>query len=404
MPIFAYKAYGTTGKVTKGNLDAESITAAKKKLKDNGLFVTELQPLVVRQKATKSLSQFINREKTQQLASITRQLATLLSAGLPLLRAFTAIIEQLEPGELKDTLTTIRDAIREGDSFAAALRKFPAYFPTLMVNMVEAGESGGALEITLTRLADFYEGRVALRNRIRATLAYPVFMLIVGASVLFFLFVFLIPRVTTIFDQMDTALPLPTQVLIYLSQFIQNFWWFFLMLIILAIFGVRYLMKNEQVMKKFDRSILKIPIVGTILLKLAVARFARTLGTMLQGGVSLFQALGIVKTIINNRFLEDIVEEVRVNIGEGGSLTALLREKKIFPPVFLHMTGVGEETGELENMMIRVADTYETEVDQAITAATSLLEPIMILFMGVVVGIVVMAILLPIFEMSNIIK
>jgi len=203
---------------------------------------------------------------------------------------------------------------------------------------------------------------------------------------------------------MDTALPLPTQILITSSTIVQKYWFLLLLLFPGYYAASQHIRKNEKLMERFDEAKLKLPLVGPLLLKLAVARFSRTLGTLLTGGVSLFKALGIVRTIINNRYLARLVDDVKIKVGEGGSLTTHLRETGIFPPVFLHMIGVGEETGELESMMLRVADTYESEVDQSVTAMTSLLEPIMILIMGLVVGIIVIAILLPIFEMSQVIR
>jgi general secretion pathway protein F len=404
MPVYLYKALTTAGKTVKGNIDADSVNAAKRQLRLDGFLVTEIAETRVKERLKNPISRLLSRENTSQLALLCRQLATLLKAGLPVVRSFTAIMEQLDPGELKDIISAVRDSIREGDSMAQALRRYPQVFPGLMTNMIEAGESGGALDLTLGRLADYYEGKVRLRNQLRATLAYPVFMVLVGTAVLLFLFIFLIPRVTAIFDQMKTALPLATRILIGFSNVAQNYWYVLPVAAVLGLALINVIRKNEQWMKIIDRGKLELPLVGNVVLKLAVARFARTLGTLLAGGVSLFQALGIVRTIMSNRHLAEIVDKIKERVGEGGSLTANLKESGVFPPVFLHMVGVGEETGELEKMMIHVADTFESEVDRTISAVTSLLEPVMILAMGLVVGLIVIAILLPIFEMSHIIK
>lgn len=406
MPHYSYKALNNSGKNVKGSIEADSSHSARKKLRDSGLFVTRLDEIIPR---TRTRAPFLtmltpHREKTAFLASLSRQLATLMTAGLPLVRAFDAIIEQMDSSDTRTMINAIKDSIKEGESLASALKRFPDFFPDLMTNMIEAGESSGALDLTLGRLADYYETRIRLRNRIRATMAYPVFMSVVGLGVLIFLFIFLIPRVTAIFDQMETTLPLPTRMLISLSNGVQNYWFVFPLLVIALLIAVGYIKNNQRMMETLDRKKLELPLIGPLLMKLAVSRFARTLGTLLSGGISLFQALGIVRTIMNNRFLATTIDDIRIKIGEGGSLTAFLREKRIFPSIFLHMTGVGEETGELEQMMERVADTFESDVDQTISTVTSLLEPIMILAMGLVVGTIVIAILLPIFEMSQVIR
>lgn len=406
MPVYVYKALDAAGKNIKGSIDADSSASAKKKLRDMGLFITQIAETVISTRSrTSPLTIFLfQREKTAFLASFNRQLATLLTAGLPLIRAFDAMIEQQDVPEVKDMTSAVRNAVKEGDTLARAMNKFPDYFPDLMINMIDAGENSGALEITLARLADYYEGKIKLRNQIRSTMAYPIFMSVVGLAVLIFLFIFLIPRVTAIFDQMETTLPLPTRFLIFVSSLVQTYWWCVILLLIVIGFVLFRITQNPHYRLVLDRKRLELPLFGSLYLKLAVARFARTLSTLLAGGLSLFQALDIVKNIMNNSFLTGLIDEVRTSVGEGGSLTAFLREKGIFPAVFLHMTAVGEETGELEQMMTRVADTFEAEVDQTVTTLTSLLEPVMILAMGLVVGIIVIAIMLPIFEMSQVIR
>ncbi|MBN2383745.1 type II secretion system F family protein, partial [bacterium] len=234
MPVYVYKALDAAGKNIKGSIDADSSASAKKKLRDMGLFITQIAETVISTRSrTSPLTIFLfQREKTAFLASFNRQLATLLTAGLPLIRAFDAMIEQQDVPEVKDMTSAVRNAVKEGDTLARAMNKFPDYFPDLMINMIDAGENSGALEITLARLADYYEGKIKLRNQIRSTMAYPIFMSVVGLAVLIFLFIFLIPRVTAIFDQMETTLPLPTRFLIFVSSLVQTYWWCVILLLI----------------------------------------------------------------------------------------------------------------------------------------------------------------------------
>jgi general secretion pathway protein F len=256
----------------------------------------------------------------------------------------------------------------------------------------------------LERLAEFMEGRVKLNNKVRATLAYPIFMLVVGSTVLFFLLTFVVPMVTEIFADTEQVLPLPTIILMWLSSFLSRWWWLLLLLLAGLGWGLRRYIQTSPGRLAYDRLRLKGPLIGTLTRKLIVARFARTLGTLLHAGIPMLRALDISKAVVGNKVMAAAIEVARDTVGEGEDLASPLRKSGVFPPLVIHMVAAGEASGELEKMLLKVADSYENDVESTVTSLTSLLEPVMILTMGLVVGFIVLAILLPIFEMSNIVR
>ena len=408
MPVFEYTALDAKGKTTSGIIDAEGSVAARQKLRASGIFPVSIKETyeTAPKKASKSfdLSRRFSRVKPVEVAMMTRQLATLIGAGFPLVSALDALAPQTKSHGFKKIITQIKDSIVEGNSFAQALSRYPATFSPLFINMVRAGETSGTLEIVLERLADITEKQQALMTRIQTALAYPMFMLVFGTIVLFILLIYIVPTFTSIFADMHQALPTPTRLLIFLGNFFKSYWW-----IIFAIIGVIWFLlnrakKTEKGRLWFDKIVLALPITGNAVKKLAVARFARTLGSLLENGVSMLVALDIVKNIAGNIMISEAIETGAIEVGKGQGLGAALSGRGIFPQLSIQMIQVGEQSGELEKMLTKIADVFENEVETSILRLTSYLEPVMILVMGMCVLFIVLSICLPIFEMNQLIK
>jgi len=301
-------------------------------------------------------------------------------------------------------LSHIREQVTEGTSLADALKSHPRIFSDLYVNMVRAGEASGALDLVLLRLADYTENYAALRDKVRSALTYPTLMAIVGSSILFFLLSYVVPKVTKIFSENKAALPLMTTVLLAISGFLQEYWWLVLGTIIAVVVSIRASTRTPAGRLRYDRYVLSIPYFGKLLKKVALARFARTLSTLLTSGITLMQSLDIVKNVVNNSVLSKAIEDARSSIREGQSIAPPLKRSGLFPAMLIHMIAVGEKSGELEQMLSKAADAYDNEVSSAVSALTSILEPMMILIGGGVVLFIVMAILLPIFELNQLVR
>ena len=408
MPVFEYTALDDRGKSTSGIIDAEGAQAARQKLRTSGIFpvsikeTQEAQPK--KEPGSFSLASRLSRVKPVEVAMMTRQLATLIGAGFPLVSALDALVPQTKSHGFKKILAQIKDLIVEGNSFARALSKYPGQFSPLYVNMVRAGETSGTLEIVLERLADITEKQQALKNRIQTALAYPIFMLIIGTAVLFILLVYIVPSITSIFSEMNQVLPTPTRVLIFLSDFFKSYWWsIFILIAAMAVFFNRT-KRTEKGRYWIDKTMLVLPGIGVLVKKLAVARFARTLGSLLENGVSMLIALDIVKNIAGNRLISDAVETASIEVGKGQGLGVALSDSGIFPQLSIQMIQVGEQSGQLETMLTKISDVFENEVEITILRLTSYLEPVMILVMGSIVAFIVLSICLPIFEMNQLIR
>ena len=407
MPVFEYVAIDRAGKNRKGIIDADSARAARQKLRSDGIYPTRLEETHAEEISERpSRLQFrfpLQRVRRAELVSTTRQLATLLSAGLPLVSALSGVLEQVKRPALRKVLSQVRERVKEGMSLANALMEHPAVFPSVYTAMINAGETSGTLELVVERLADFGEQQLALQRKIRSTLAYPLLMLIVGVGVVVFLMTYVIPRVTQIFVDMKQELPLPTTILIGVSELFQRYWPLAVLAIVGCFFAARYYVKTDAGRRRYDRMLLKLPVVGVIVEKVAIARITRTLGTLLHNGVPLLSAMEIVRSLVGNVILREALEEARQEISEGASITAPLARGGVFPPAVIQMISVGEQSGNLEGMLFKVAETFDSEVETSVTTFTSLLGPFMILFLAFFVGFVVLAVLLPIFEMSHLI-
>ncbi len=336
-----------------------------------------------------------------ELAAATRQLATLLGAGLPLDEALATVGGQLENPQLTRSLNRVREEVIQGEALHVSLGRQPRLFPALYVNMVQVGENSGTLDQVLERLADFLEDQARMKSRIQAAMAYPVLMALVGTGVLFFLITFVVPKVTRMIADMGQALPLPTQMLIAMSDFLSAYWWLLLILLAAAVYALRRYLATDGGRLAWHRMTLRLPLAGKLNLLIATSRLARTLATLLRSGVPLLKALDISQNLMENLVLRQALKDTAVAVREGEGLAAPLKRSGVFPPMMFQMAAVGERSGELEAMLFRVADNYEHQIDLSITGMLSLLEPVMILVMGTVVGFIVLAILLPIFQASQ---
>ncbi|MDY6855346.1 MAG: type II secretion system inner membrane protein GspF [Thermodesulfobacteriota bacterium] len=409
MPVYEYKALDNKGKSKKGIIDADNPRVARLKLRAGGIF-----PIEISEEAQSNIpvstreirfSQVFHRIKTRDTTTMTRQLSTLIGAGLPLVNSLTALIDQVENPSLKKVIAQIREEVTKGSSLADAMAFHPRIFSSLYVNMVRAGEASGTLEDILSRLADFSEDQLRLRNRIMAALIYPILMVFIGSAIVTFLVIYVIPTVSEIFVEMEQALPLPTLILIGVSDFMRGFWWALLLFLFASLGGLyAFIKKTDRGRLLYDGLRLKVPLFGNLIRKSVVSRFSRTLGMLLKNGVPLLISLDVVKGIVNNRIIYNAIESVREDVREGENIAVPLRRTNVFPPLVIHMISAGENSGELEDMLFRVADSYDNEVETTISAMTSVLEPILILVMGVTVGFIVLATLLPILEMNQIIR
>ncbi len=408
MPVYEYTALNVKGKKVSGIIDADGTAAARQKLRMKGEYpisVSEIQKATAKKGASRfAFRSLFTRVSPNEIAMVTRQLSTLVGAGLPLVTAIDTMIPQMKTHTLTRILAQIKESVTEGNSFAASLAPYPGVFSPLFVNMVHAGETSGTLEIVLERLADITEKQEAFKNRIRTALAYPILMSIIGALVLFLLLTYIVPNITVIFTDMNQALPAPTQFLISVSDFLKVYWWVLFALLVLGAVAFRVMGKTEKGRHVMDKARLMLPVLGPLVKKLAAARFCRTLGSLLENGVPMLSALGIVKNIVGNTLIADAVAATARDIGKGKSLGSALGVFDVFPYLSIQMIQVGEQSGELETMLSKVAGVYESEVESSIMRMTTLLEPLMILFMGVIVGFIVLSICLPIFEMNQLVR
>ncbi|MHB1844075.1 MAG: type II secretion system inner membrane protein GspF [Deltaproteobacteria bacterium] len=406
MPIFAYKGFNESGKATDGVREADSPKGLRAALRKEGIFLSEVTAEA--QQAEKAAAGevdvkrlFGGRISSDDIAILTRQLATLVGAGIPLVEALTALVDQVDHERLKRIVSAVKRRVNEGATLADAMAQHPKVFNNLFVNMVRAGEHSGALHVVLVRLADFTEAQARLRSKVIGTMVYPIIMVLVGTGILGILMTVVVPKVTRMFEDMRMALPLPTRVLIFVSHTAQSYWYLILMALGLSVWGALAYVRTPNGRAWWDRTVLHMPVFGKIVRMLAIARFSRTLSTLLRSGVPLLTSMDIVKAIVTNTVLSGVIEQSREAIKEGESIAAPLRRSGEFPPMVYHMVAIGERSGQLEEMLLNVANAYDAQVDTRMSALTSLLEPVMIVGMGAVVAFIVMSILLPILQMNT---
>ncbi len=408
MPVFEYAGLNERGKKTTGIIDADSAYAARQKLRASAIYPSAIKEVheaatLKKQPGGFSWRLLFGRVKAVEVSMMTRQLATLAGTGFPLVSAIDALIPQTRSTPLKKTLAKIKDTIVEGSSFAQALSLFPKTFSSLFINMVRAGESSGTLEIVLKRLADIMESQQALKNKISSAMAYPILMTLFGSLVLFFLLTRIVPTITGIFADMNQVLPAPTRFLIATSAFLKSYAWVLLILAVILAVAYLFIRKTVKGRHGIDRFKIVFPLVGPLLKKLAVARFSRTTGSLLENGVPMLSALGIVSNITGNVLISEAIESASKDVSKGQPLAESLDKNNIFPGLSIQMIQIGEQSGQLEEMLYKVADVYENEVETSVMRMTSLLEPVMIMIMGVVIGFIVLSVCLPIFEMNQLV-
>lgn len=407
MALYSWTGYTEKGKSSSGMIDAVSIREAKLKLRTQGLFVSTIAEEahgLVHPLRDITLKGILGRVRMEDLAVTTRQLSTLVGASIPLVDALNALYEQTDSPPMKKTIAQVRDSVNEGLSFADALAQHKRVYPDLYVNMVRSGEVSGALDVVLLRLAEFLEGQHRLRSRVTAALLYPAVLLFISLMVLMYLLTAVVPKVVGMFESMNQVLPVPTRVLIALSTFLSATWWIFVVAAAVIAVLVSRWRKTEKGSLKFDQFRTGFPIYGSVYRKVSVARFARTLGTLLASGVPIIESLRIVKTVVQNRIMEIAIENSIAEVMDGSSLAAPLKRSGVFPPILVHMISVGEKSGSLEEMLTKAAESYEGDVETTVAGLTSILEPIMIVIMGGIVGFVVISILMPMLEMSTIVR
>jgi general secretion pathway protein F len=409
MPVYEYTALDVKGKKLKGMIDAGNLNTARQRLRDSQVYPIEFRETSAGKRSGSysraSVSTLFKKIKPIEISTMTRQLSTLLAAGLPLVPSLNILVAQISQEYLKRVLAQIKEEVNEGSSLSQSLSHFPQIFPPFYVNMVRAGEASGTINLVLERLADFSERQQALRQKVTAAMMYPSIILVVGILMMLYLVTNVVPEITKVYEEMHQTLPFVTVFLIAVSGFFKNFWWaIFLMATICAVLTRYAITKTEQGKLAWDRMVLRMPLVGALTRKLAVARFSRTLGTLLQSGVPLLTALGIVKNVINNKLISNAIQEAIREVEQGQSLSVPLARNGLFPPIATEMIAVGEQSGNLEPMLYRISDAYEKEVETSIGMITSVMEPVMIIIMGLIVGFIVISVLLPIFEMNQLVK
>lgn len=402
MPVFEYKALEKSGKHVKGIIDADSPVAARRKLRDQQLFPTKLKQGLGASNAKGGSSNLgLRGVSTRDLSLMTRQIAVLLNAGMPLSDTLNALLQQTSKARLRKTIVDVRSRVMEGTTLADALAAHTRIFSPLYVNMVRAGEASGSLEVVLDRLANILEHQARLKAKVLSTLAYPSFMVVFSVAIISFLSFVIVPRITQLFEKQGQELPKLTKALIATTSFVGDYW----LLLIGGVVGLfmlwQYWISRPDGRRTWDRIKLKFPLYGGLHLKLICGRFSRILGTMLQSGLTMMRSLNVVSTVVDNKYVEEILEDVKASVRRGQGLATPLKASGLFPPMLIHMTELGQQSGELENMLIKVADTYDEDVQITIDALVSLLEPIIIVVMGVFVGLLVLSILLPILNMST---
>ena len=400
MPFFEYKGATAEGKQISGSMQAENLQQAKAKLKADNVFLFEIKNKMRIKKERMALFS-AKRVDIKTLCTTTRLLAVLIKSNVPLVDSLTTVLRQVSHPVLVSALTQIRNQVNEGQSFHRALGEYPKIFNSTYVSLCEAGESSGTLDIVLLKLAEFTESQAELNHKIRSALAYPILMMIFAFGVVMFLFTYVIPKITTLFEGEEVMIPWYTEFMLSMSNYFVNSWPQFLLGVGAVSFLAYRWTKSSKGKDKMDALYLKLPVVGKIIRSTSISRFSRTLATLLKGGVPMLKSMEIVQNVANNAVLKRAIKSAKENIHEGEPIAEPLKKSGQFPPMVIQMIKTGEKTGELENMLIKISDTYDFQVDSDINTLTSLLAPAMVMIMGGVVGFIVFSVMMPILEMYN---
>lgn len=397
IPAFSYRAFDSQGKKYQGTVEAKTSDEAVEELRGKGLYVASVNPM---RQSFFNVSFFsFNKVSRRDLALFCRQLNTILLAGIPFLTALETIRKQTANKKLKSVTAEIVNDLEEGESFSLSLKKHPGVFPDLMVSMVEAGEVGGVLDDVLLWLSNHFDREHNLLEKIKNALSYPIVVLGVAFIVLIVLAVFVLPTFARLYEGFAVELPLVTRIVISISEAIVSYWYVFIILVGLIIYGAARFIKQKKGTPGFDRFLLNIPVFGDLLNKLVISRFCRTLSTMLKGGVPIIRALEVAGSTANNSIVLQSVEVAKERIKEGSGMAEPLEASGVFPPLVIQMISTGEETGALSELLDKVSDFYEEELDTRIQALTSLIEPLLLVLLGIIVGVIVVAVILPLFSL-----
>ncbi len=408
MPIFEYKALTTDGGTKTGIVDADSPKDARTKLRRDKLLVTTLKEAksVRGPSLTNTLRRLQgvnspNRKRNEQVAAITRQLASLIASGIPLAEALRAVIEQAPDRQIESVFRDIRERVSQGQSFGDAVVLHPAYFTLLYSAMVKAGETAGALDAVLIKLADYLHAQARLRNRVGAAMIYPMIMIIVGILVVAVLITAVVPQIAQMMRAKGDELPLPTKILIAVSDFAQNYWWICCLGLAAMSFLFNWFTRLPRGRLLWDAFKLRMPVFGDLMLKQSVARFSTTFSTLLRSGVPAIQAIQVTKDTLDNRVLSDALQKVHDHILEGADIATPIRMSGVFPPVVSYMVAVGEQAGNLEDVLENVSETYDEEVEIATQKLTAVIEPLIIVLLAVVVAAIISSIVLPLMQLQK---
>tara|TARA_B100000959_G_C14950987_1_gene611875 strand:- start:497 stop:1693 length:1197 start_codon:yes stop_codon:yes gene_type:complete len=395
MPEFKYTALSKAGKAVDGEIEGEDLQSVESLLSKQGFSDLKVK------KKPKEIALFAEKVTEKDIVVFTRQFSVMISAGLPLVQCLSLLSSQSENKTFAKTIGEIRQSVETGDTFSDALRKHPKVFDSLYGNMIEAGEVGGILDTILVRLADYMEKAMKLKAKVKSALVYPLAIVVIAVVVVAFLMIFVIPTFVSMFAEMGGSLPGPTALVMHISDLFVNHWWKMILALVVFIFVFKRFYQTEKGMLMVDTYALKAPVFGPLIRKVAVAKFTRTFGTLTSSGVPIIQALDIVARTAGQKVVENAILGTIDSIKEGQTLAAPLSRSKVFPPMVVQMIDVGEETGALDTMLEKIADFYDDEVDAAVEALTALLEPMLMVFLGVVIGFIVIAMYLPIFKMAD---
>ncbi|MFQ5329157.1 MAG: type II secretion system F family protein [Thermodesulfobacteriota bacterium] len=396
MPIFRYKAYDGAGSEAAGTLDAVGLQDAVKQLKGNGLYPKEVTELLAGSTRRLSIS-------AQELALVTRQLGTLLNAGASITEALDVLGKEREGGPLGAVLLNINDAVSQGSSLAGALESYPSIFPGVYRGMVSAGEASGSLDTVLTRLAEYLETKARIVQEVRTALIYPLFMVLVGAVVLSFLFIFVIPKIMVVFEDREATMPFITTILLTIANVMRSYWPLLILLAAGGVLGFRHAVQRPFWKALVDRGLLRAPVAGKLIVHFYIANLTRTLGTLLQAGLPMLASLEITGRAMDHGVFKGVIERAIKRVTEGAPLSASFGREEVAPQILNHMITIGERSGNLDEMLLKASESYEEEFESGVKRSLALLEPTLILLMGVVVGFIVLAILLPIFELNQVV-
>ncbi len=402
MPEYLYKATTLGGQTVEGSIEGKDEGAAVQSLHTLGYIPIRLTTVEAKGEPFRLSSLLPQRVEIKSILVFTQELSTLVSAGLPIDRSLEILGELTENQKMKETVKDVLKRVEGGSSLAEALSSHPRIFSKLYVNMVKAGESGGFLGTILSRLAQYLQSTKEIRDQIVSVLIYPVILAIVSGASIAVLVTFVLPRFTTIFSDMGQAIPLPTQIILSFSHFVRGYWWVGIGLVALIFFGIKWYTQDEERRWRWDRFKLRWVAIGDLIKKIELSRFARTLGTLLQSGVSILPAFNLVREISQNQAISRSIGYVHDRLREGKGVARSLEETGVFPPLAVHMIGVGEETGRLDEMLMKVAETYEDNVRTTVKRVVSLVEPLILLVMGGIVGFIVLSILLAISSITDI--